>query len=123
MSARLLYNDDGETLDEIVFDGSVHVEQMSDDLYWMRVGESHFHFRAEPYITEDDEGDEVVKVRIRLTLDDEDVNDFPLVQRHKTEAEFDADQRFLVAANAADKDTRKVDGDWYVTVRKEAVPA
>lgn len=91
MSARLLYNDDGETLDEIVYDGSIHVEQMDDHLYWMRVGESHFHFRAEPFIEADDDGCEIVRVRIRFTLDDEASGDFPLSQRHKTAAEVDAD--------------------------------
>ena len=113
MTARLLYNEDGETLDEIVFDGSIHVEQMDDHLYWMRVGESHFHFRAEPYISEDEEGYEVVKVRIRFTLDDEAAGDFPLSQRHKTEAEIAA-MRPLRPTEAASPD------DWHVTLRGAA---
>ena len=104
---RLLYNEDGETLDEIVAVGTdIHVEQMDDHLYWMRVGESHFHFRAEPYIGTDDEDKEVVRVRIRFTLDDEAAGEFPLSQRHKTEAEVDARDK-LAPDNF----------DWYVTLR------
>ena len=91
MTARLLYNEDGETLDEIVYDGSIHVEQMDDDLYWMRVGESHFHFRAALFVTTDEEDKQAVRARIDFTLDDEDPNDFPLVQRHKTADEVDTD--------------------------------
>ena len=107
MSARLLYNEDGETLDEITFDGSIHVEQMDDGLYWMRVGESHFHFRAELYVDFDEEGTQAVKTRIRFTLDDEAADDFPLVQRHKRQDEIDA--RDKLAPDLF---------DWYITLRE-----
>jgi hypothetical protein len=90
-NARLLYNEDGKTLDEIVFDGYVHVEQMDDDHYWMGVGESHFDFYAEPYITTDEDENTVVKVRIALIANDVHRADFPTVERHKTDAEVKRD--------------------------------
>lgn len=91
LSSRLLYNDDGQTLDEVVFDGYVHVEQMDDDHYWMGVGRSHFDFYAEPYIVTDEDGYSVVKVRIRLVGHDVDGADFAVVERHKTQEEVDRD--------------------------------
>jgi hypothetical protein len=89
--ARLLYNDDGKTLDEIVFDGYVHVEQMDDDHYWMGVGESHFDFYAEPFIETDEDGYSVVKVRIQLVVGDLARGDFPEIERHKTADEVRRD--------------------------------
>ena len=76
---RILYNEDGVTIDEIVYHGYVHLEQMTDDLYWMGVGDSHFFLRA------------VKRGQLDVTCPDgpED-HDFPLVQRHKTQAEVDA---------------------------------
>lgn len=110
--ARLLYNEDGVTLDEIVY-GPIHVEQLDEHVYWMQVGESHFHFRAEPYIVKDDDGGPTVRVRIRFTLDDEGAGDFPLAQRHKTEAEILA-MKPLRPTEAPDTES------WYVTLRVAA---
>ena len=77
-TGRILYNEDGETIDEIVHHGYVHLEQMDDGLYWMGVGDSHFWLRA------------VKKNRLDVTCPDgSEDHDFPLVQRHMTQAEVD----------------------------------
>lgn len=126
MSDRLLFNDDGKTLDEIVFTGMMHLEQEDDDAYYLAVYQGDgpnapyalFNLYAEPYIAEDEDGNTAVKVR--LTVSERDMGmRFPLVQRHKTEAEWDEDQRFLAAIDGAPKSVRKYDpNDWYVTLSR-----
>lgn len=95
LTNRLLWNEDGKTLDEIVYHGYVHVEQMDDDHYWMGVGESHFDFVA------------IKKGQLNLTGYDIDPKDFPLEQRHMNEEQ-------TKAWNAAGR----VD-EGYITVRDD----
>lgn len=98
MTNRLLWNEDGKTLDEIVYHGYVHVEQMDDDHYWMGVGDSHFDFVA------------IKKGQLSLTGYDINPKDFPLEQRHPTEAEMNAYPPFW---------WEKDDASAYVTIRDD----
>ena len=82
---RLLYNEDGATLDEIVFDGFVHLEQMDDNAYYLGVGDSQFYLRAE-------------RGKLIVTEGDISRRDFPVIERHPTKAEFAADpERYTVS--------------------------
>jgi hypothetical protein len=95
VSNRLLWNEDGKTLDEIVYHGYIHVEQMDDDHYWAGIGESHFDFVA------------IKKGRLDLTGHDIRAKDFPLEQRHMTEAETET----WIAGGC--------EGEPYITIRDE----
>jgi hypothetical protein len=98
MTNRLLWNSDGKTLDEIVYHGYVHVEQMDDDHYWMGVGDSHFDFRVG------------APKRLHLTGYDISAKDFPLEQRHPTQAEFDTFPAFWYEED---------DASAYITIRDD----
>ena len=114
-AGRLLYNEDGKSLDEIVFDGSMHLEQEDDDAYYLAIydqaGDRHslFSLYAEPYIGEDEDGNAAVKVRLMVTDRDVDRGQFPLVQRHMTQDEADA-----AAARA-----KGADPEWHITLKDE----
>ena len=65
MKIRVDLNDDGETIDDLVYKDVklVRVEQMSDGLYWMAFDGDHFHFTSDSPIdfrlswSDDDDGD------------------------------------------------------------------
>lgn len=112
MKDRLLFNEDGKTLDEVCFTGAIHLEQEDDASFYLACYESDapnarfamFNVYAEPYIAEDDEGETVVRVRLIVSERDADHTLFPLVQRHRTEDEMTK---------------RANDFDWYVTLKDE----
>lgn len=96
---RLLFNEDGKSLDEIVFTGMMHLEQEDDDAYYLAIYDGEgpdapyalFNLYAEPYIGEDEEGNAAVKVRLVVSERDMGMK-FPLVQRHRTGDEVDGDR-------------------------------
>ena len=114
MRDRLLFNDDGKSLDEICFTGAIHLEQEDDDAYYLAIYENDepnaryalFNLYAEPYIGEDEEGNPAVKVRLVVSERDADWSLFPLVQRHLTTEEVDAR-------------TAETDPDWHATLKDE----